>query len=144
VPPFVAGALAFDLRLPAEAWMWPAFGLSVLLAMAVGFAWGFLLQLAVFWVLDVRGPVQLGWLLANFLSGMLLPLVLLPDAVEGVARRLPFASMLQVPADVFLGKVRGLDLLGAYATQAAWAAVIVLAGRLVLSRAERRVVVQGG
>ena len=25
IPPFLAGALVFDLRLPDDAWMWPAF-----------------------------------------------------------------------------------------------------------------------
>lgn len=144
VPPVVVGGLAFDLRLPGEAWVWPAFLASVVLAVGVGFAWGFLLQLSVFWILDVRGPVQIGWVTANILSGMLVPLVLLPDGFEGVARVLPFASMIQVPVEVFLGKSRGLDLVAALAVQAAWIVVLTLAGRAVLARAERRVVVQGG
>jgi ABC-2 type transport system permease protein len=144
LPPVLVGALAFDLRMPAEAWVWPAFFVSVVLAVGVGFAWGFLLQLSVFWILDVRGPVQIGWVVANFLSGMLVPLVLLPDGFEHVVRMLPFASLIQVPCDVFLGKAQGLDLLAAFATQAAWIAALTLAGRAVLARAERRVVVQGG
>jgi ABC-2 type transport system permease protein len=144
LPPVLIGALAFDLRLPSEAWVWPAFAVSVVLAVGVGFAWGFLLQLSVFWILDVRGPVQIGWVAANFLSGMLVPLVLLPDGFEQAVRVLPFASLIQVPCDVFLGKAQGLDLLVAFAMQAAWIAALTLAGRAVLARAERRVVVQGG
>jgi viologen exporter family transport system permease protein len=70
--------------------------------------------------------------------------VLLPDGFEHVVRMLPFASLIQVPCDVFLGKAHGLDLLAAFATQAAWIAALTLAGRAVLARAERRVVVQGG
>jgi viologen exporter family transport system permease protein len=42
LPPVLVGALAFDLRMPAEAWVWPAFFVSVVLAVGVGFAWGFL------------------------------------------------------------------------------------------------------
>ena len=52
--------------------------------------------------------------------------------------------MLQVPIDIFLGRDRGLDLLGALALQAAWAAALLLLGRLVLHTAVRRLVVQGG
>lgn len=144
VPPFLVGALAFDLRLPDAAWVWPAYLASLLLAVGVGFAWNFLLQLTVFWILDVKGPVHVGWLVANFLSGMLVPLVLLPDGLERVVRMLPFAALIQVPVDVFLGKHRGLGLAGAYAFQVAWLVVLLAAGRLVLARAERRVVVQGG
>jgi ABC-2 type transport system permease protein len=144
VPPFLVGALAFDLRLPDAAWVWPAYLASLLLAVGVGFAWSFLLQLSVFWILDVKGPVHVGWLLANFLSGTLVPLVLLPDGLERVVRMLPFAALIQVPVDVFLGKHRGLGLVGAYLFQAGWLVVLLAAGRLVLARAERRVVVQGG
>jgi ABC-2 type transport system permease protein len=144
LPPFLFGSVAFHLRLPAEPWVWPAFVLSAALAAAIGFAWGFLLQLSVFWVLDVRGPLQIGWITANVLSGMLAPLVLLPDGLERVVRLLPFASLIQVPVEVFLGKSRGLDLVGAYALQVAWVVALVALGRGALARAERRVVVQGG
>jgi ABC-2 type transport system permease protein len=52
--------------------------------------------------------------------------------------------MLQVPIDVFLGKHVGVDLLGALAFQAAWAAALLGLGRLVLHAGVRRLVVQGG
>ena len=66
------------------------------------------------------------------------------DALESVARALPFCSMLQVPAEIWLGKHRGADLAAAYGMQVAWAIALVLAGRLMMSRGERRLVVQGG
>jgi ABC-2 type transport system permease protein len=144
IPPFLLGALVFDVRLPASAWTWPAFVAGAALAVGVAFAWGFLLQLSAFWIIDVRGPVQLGWVTAQFAGGTFLPLVLFPDGVERLARALPFASMMQLPVEIFLGKHQGLDLLVVYATQAAWLAALVAAGRLVLARAVRRVVVHGG
>ena len=52
--------------------------------------------------------------------------------------------MLQIPADIVLGKHTGWDLLGAYAFQLGWAVVLLTAGRLLQSTATRRVVVQGG
>ena len=48
------------------------------------------------------------------------------------------------PVEVWLGQYDGAELLGVFAHQAAWVAVLVLAGRRVMSRAVRRVVVQGG
>lgn len=144
VPPFVIGALALDIRLPGDPWTWPAFALAVILAIGVAFAWGFLLQSTAFWIIDVRGPVQLGWVLAMFLSGMMMPLVLFPDGLQQVLRILPFASLIQLPVEVFLGKHTGIDLAATYATQAFWLLALVLAGRLVLVRAVRRVVVHGG
>ena len=144
VPPFVAGALVFDLRMPRPIDA-VAFLLSITLAVAIAFGWRYLLQLSAFWLLDVRGANQLGWLAAQFLSGAFLPLVFFPDPVESLARALPFAAMVQIPVEVWLGKHGGTGGLAAvFALQLVWIAVLVAAGRLVLSLAMRRVVVQGG
>ncbi|MGH9157078.1 MAG: ABC-2 family transporter protein [Acidimicrobiales bacterium] len=96
------------------------------------------------WVLDGRGPISVGWLAAAFLSGMYVPLVFLPDGLASVAALLPFASMLQLPVEIFLGRHPGPGAAGVIALQVAWAAVLLGAGRLVLARAVRRVVVHGG
>jgi ABC-type uncharacterized transport system permease subunit len=51
----------------------------------------------------------------------------------------------QLPTEVFLSKHRSLEeLVPLLARQAAWLAALIVAGRLVLARAWRRVVVQGG
>lgn len=143
VPPFLVGAVFLGVRLP-EATVWPAFAVAVLLGVGVGFAWNFLLQLAGFWILEVRGPVMLGSFLAIFLSGMTVPLVLFPEALVPWLRVQPFASLIQLPVEVFLGKHAGWGLAGIYLVQAFWLVVLVAAGRAVLARATRVVVVQGG
>lgn len=144
IPPVVIGALTMGLRFPDSGWVWPAFVVAVVLAAGVANCWGFLLQLTAFWILDVRGPNQIGWLLAQFLSGAYMPVVLFPDVVERVVRALPFVTMVQLPIEMFLGMHEGVDLVGVLALQALWLAVLALAGRMVLSRAVRKVVVQGG
>lgn len=123
---------------------WPWFVASILVAVAVPFGWRFLLSLSAFWLLDDRGATGLGLLVAVFMSGLYVPVVFFPHWLETLARALPFASMLQVPVEVFLGKHTGADMPRVLAVQCAWAVVLAGAGRLVLSRAVRRVVVHGG
>ncbi|MFD4694049.1 ABC transporter permease [Streptomyces sp. NPDC058463] len=144
IVPMVLGALAFDLALPGSVWMWPAFLVSVLLGVVVSFALRFLVALSAFWLMDGAGALQMAMLAGLFFSGMLLPLNLFPGVLGEVARALPWSSLLQVPADVFLGKRTGWGLVQAYAFQAGWAVALLLAGRLLQSVATRRVVVQGG
>ena len=143
VPPFLVGALVFDLRLPSPGNA-VAFVVSLTLAVGVAFGWRYLLQLTAFWLLDVRGPNQLGLLLAHFLCGAYVPIVFFPIWLETLARFLPFAWMLQVPIEVWLGQHQGIELLQVYVVQALWLLALVAIGRLVLRRAVRRVVVQGG
>lgn len=144
VVPMVLGSLAFDLALPGSFWTWPAFLLSVLLGVVVSFALRYLVALSAFWLMDGAGATQIAGLAGLFFSGMLLPLNLFPGLLGEVARMLPWSSLLQVPADVFLGKHTGWGLVEAYAFQAGWAMVLLAAGRFVQVLATRRVVIQGG
>ena len=66
-------------------------------------------------------------------------------AAAAVARLLPWSSLIQVPADVFLGRAGGAGgVLGRLAFQAVWAVALLGAGRAVQALATRKVVVQGG
>ncbi|TIC86515.1 ABC-2 family transporter protein [Nocardioides sp. GY 10127] len=144
VVPTVVGALLFDLRYPAGPGTVVAFAVSVGLALLVSFGLRMLVASASFWLLDAQGVQQLGSLLAVFLSGLTLPLVLFPGWFGELARALPFAALLQVPADVWLGQLTGPALFRGLGFQAGWAAVLLAAAHVTLRRAERRVVVQGG
>jgi ABC-2 type transport system permease protein len=144
IPPFVAGSLVFDLRLPGNAGTWIAFFASVALAVAVSFGWGFLLQLTAFWLLDVRGPNQLGWLTAQFFAGVFVPVVFFPAWLGAVASATPFPSMAQLSGEVFLGKHPGIELVAVYGMQLFWALALFGLGRVLLRAAMRKVVVQGG
>ncbi|MFG3494375.1 ABC transporter permease [Streptomyces sp. NPDC047928] len=144
VVPMAVGALAFDLALPEQPLTWAAFLMSVALGSVVSFGVWFMVALSAFWLMDGAGVVQVAWLSGLFFSGMLLPLTVFPGALGEVARALPWASMLQVPADVFLEKRTGWGLVQAYAFQAGWAVVLLAGGRALQAAATRRVVVQGG
>jgi ABC-2 type transport system permease protein len=145
VVPFAVGATVFHLRLPADAGVWAAFAVAVALAIGVSFAWRFVIALTTFWLLDVRGVVQLTGLVSFFFSGFLVPLTFFPDGLRTVANVLPFAAVAQLPVEVFLSKHRGLaDLAGVYAHQVAWLVVLLAGGRAIQARAWRKVVVQGG
>ena len=144
IPPTLIGAFAFDLTLPGGPLTWLAFLLAVLLGAVVCFSINYLFALTGFWLLDSRGVHQLAGVLAMFFSGMLLPLNIFPGWLGDLARALPWSSALQIPADIFLGKHQGLDLLWVFAFQAAWAVALWTAGYFLTSLAARKVVVQGG
>jgi ABC-2 type transport system permease protein len=143
IPPVLVGALFFTLRLPSVGDA-ALFVVSCCLGLLVSFGIRFLVNLTAFWLLDARGLNQLATMLNLALGGVAVPIVLFPHAFEVVARALPFASMAQIPLEVYLGKHHGADALGMLALQAGWAVFLLGAGRVVLARATRKVVVQGG
>lgn len=141
--PMIAGGLTFGLRFPGPV-RWLEFGVSLLLAVLVSFAIRYLVALIVFWVHDSRSIDSVTTVFSLFMSGMILPLVVLPGWFGMLVRALPWSSLIQVPADVFLGKRTGWSLAGAYAFQAGWALALLVAGRLLTRLAHRRLVVNGG
>jgi ABC-2 type transport system permease protein len=141
IPPTLVGALLFGLVLPGEPATWAYLLCSVILGVAVSFGLRYLVALSACWILDDRGVQSLSLVLCLFFSGMTLPLNLMPGWLGTVANALPWAAMVQVPADVYLGKT---DVLGALAFQLGWAAVLFVLGALVTRAARRKVVIQGG
>ena len=144
VPPFVIGALLFDLRLPVHTYTWLAFVVSATLAVAVSFSLRFMTNLSAFWIIDVRGVNGLSAAAWTLLSGFIIPIAFFPDRARAVIRLLPFVAMLEYPVDVFLERAQGTHLFTTLLAQAAWAAVLLATGRLMLRSATTKLVVQGG
>lgn len=142
--PTTIGFLVFDIRLPDGPTAAVVFLLSLVLAVVTSFAIRFLVALSTFWLLDHTGVRMAAGVVALFLSGMALPLVVFPEPLRSIALALPWASYLQTPADVWLGKVTGTDLVGALGLQLGWVVVLLAGCQLLLGAATRRVVVQGG
>ncbi|MBE2998204.1 ABC-2 family transporter protein [Nocardiopsis sp. HNM0947] len=143
LPTFAVGALLFDLAAPDAPL---ATVVSLLLVAVLGFALRYLYTLSGFWILDVRGLWTLMGFVGPVAAGMMLPLALFPAPVADVLRLLPWASLVQIPAEIYLGKdtLPGGSALGGLALQAGWATVLLGLGAWVTGRATRKVVVQGG
>jgi len=141
VPPMLVGAAFYELRLPGTVLGWAAFALGVVLAIVIGFAVRFLLNLTAFWLLDWRGVFGLYAVLSSVFGGLVLPVGMFPQWARVAIWCTPFPATLQVPADLLVGRGAALPLL---AHQLAWAVALLWLGRVVLRRAERVLVVQGG
>lgn len=143
--PLVVGGLAFHLHLPTTPGPWLLFAASTALGLVVSFGMRFMVSLSTFWTLDYRAPSQMAVVITLFFSGFTIPIVFFPAWAESLARALPFASMVQVPLEVLLGKYDGgAAVVRALGGQLLWALGLLGAGRVVLAAATRRVVVQGG
>jgi len=142
-PTFI-GLFFFHIRLPSSAADASAFAISVVLAVVVSFGLRFLVASTAFWLLDASGARYLSGAFAIFFSGMMLPLVLFPGWLGTLAAALPWAAIIQVPNDIWLGQYDGWALVGALGFQVLWVGLLLASCELVLRAATRKVVVQGG
>jgi ABC-2 type transport system permease protein len=140
-PPMVLGAALFGIVVPTGPGPWLAFLTSFVIGVVVSFGWRYLIALSVCWLVDDRGVAVVSMVLTTFFSGMMLPLHLFPGWLGEAARSLPWAAMVQMPTDLYLGKAPVLETL---AFQVFWAAVLLGLGALATRAIRHKVVIQGG
>ena len=109
-----------EMRMPADATTWAAFGVSVVLAAALQFLIAFVLATLAFWVLEISTLVFILYSFEYFLSGRIFPIDVLPPGLQTVLFALPFPYELYFPVAVWMGKVTGTAMWTGLAIQAAW------------------------
>ena len=93
-----------------------------------------------FWIRDARSTWYIYQKVVFVVGGMLLPLEVLPAAMESVARVLPFMAMAYAPARIAAGHVEPWLI----AAQVGWLAAMWVVAASVFSAGERRLQVVGG
>ncbi|MEO3867851.1 ABC-2 family transporter protein [Nonomuraea sp. B12E4] len=141
IPPMLIGAALFGIVFPTGPGRWLTFLAGFAIALVISFGWRYLVALSVCWLLDDRGVAVLSMVLTTFFSGMMLPLHIFPGWLGDLAKALPWAAMVQLPTDLYLGKAPVLDTL---AFQAFWAVVLLGLGTLGTRAIRHKVVIQGG
>lgn len=82
--------------------------------------------------------------LVEFFSGAVIPLPFLPEKLYRIVSFFPFASMQNVPLQIFGGNLSDTEILEMAGLQLFWLVILVLVGKLMAGIAMKRIVVQGG
>jgi ABC-2 type transport system permease protein len=106
-----------------------AYVVSLVLAFLVGFFFEVSVGMVGFWFLEVTSLLYIVMTLNFFISGHMLPLDLLPQPWAGILKALPFQYMAYFPAVVFLGKVKGWDLVLHLLLELFWAVFFMVLAR---------------
>ncbi len=138
-----AAMLVGSLELPSLA-NGIAYVVSFALAYLVSALTWLLVGLGGFWLINIGGLRALLWVASGFLSGALIPVWFMPDALRIVVQVLPFQAMTFLPASIFSGQVTGTAMIGPLLVQVAWVATLIWSNAWVWARAQRKLVIQGG
>ena len=125
-------------------------------ALGMSFLLGFFMEATLgmlgFWFLEVSSIIIAYMLVHYLLSGHMFPLDMLSGIQTGITgvsvadlvRWLPFEYTAYFPAAVWLGKVRGAELVRSLAIEAGWVVAMAVACRIVWRRGTRRYSAFGG
>lgn len=140
------------LLLPASVGLMPPVSFTAFLLFLISLVIGALMMSAIsmivvyltFKTLSPKGCASIVNTITGLLSGLFIPLPLMPQGVQNVLNYLPFRFVSDLPFRIYIGNVSitsGLMFIG---IALVWFVILIALGRLLLSRALKKTVIQGG
>lgn len=144
LPMLILALLFLGMLPPASlastaAWLASMFG-ALLLSAAITE----IMTISLLWTISGEGIARLMPSFSIVFSGLIVPIPLMPGWAQAICNALPFRGLMDTPARLYMGHIAPSDALGVIAQQFAWIAILMLAGRWLLARGLRKLVVQGG
>lgn len=142
----VAGLLPepYRMHLPAGVAALVLFLLSLALGTLLAVALSMLVYLMTFYTMSAHGPRFIVGLISDFMMGIVVPIPLMPDAVQKIMNLFPFRYMADVPFRIYSGNIVGVDIISTMGVQVFWLAAIILLGSMGFQKVQKHVLVQGG
>ena len=111
-------------------------------AMLMGFLVGYLLSAAItalaFWTTRVYSIHEFYYAMILLFSGQFVPLTLMPELIQNIARYLPFQLLIYFPIQLILGNLSQAQILQGYISGAIWLIVSIVLFNLVWNNGVRR------
>lgn len=134
----------YGMAAPASPLHFFLFGLTLILGLVVTVAFCLLIYVLTFFTISPQGLRIVFTSSVEFFAGAVIPLPFFPEKVQKVMELLPFASMQNVALRIYSASMSSAEIKNAIFLQVFWLAVIVAAGKLLCSLAEKRISIQGG
>ena len=131
LPALAIIAWSFQARFATQPWQVAVFVVSVTLAAALRFVFGWVMASLAFWTTRVHGIMHLYDRVVFVFAGQIAPLSLLPGPLAVIGYALPFAYMLWAPAEILRGGMQPDQAMLVLAAQGVWLLVSWLAFVLV-------------
>lgn len=94
--------------------------------------------------LDEKGIMNIFMVVSDILSGLVIPVPFFPEFLQNISNILPFMYISDFPIRIFVGNIGHSQGLIGLVVQIIWIIILVVIGRLLIKKALKKVVIQGG
>lgn len=120
-----------SVRVPADAMRWLLFAFSTFLGAVLVFVLDIIVGALAFWLDDTAGINRARMLLAEVLSGAVVPLALMPGWSQGFVRVQPYRFTASFPVEIVCGDLSTADLAFGFALQVGYVVGVCVLARAV-------------
>ncbi|MFD0681635.1 MULTISPECIES: ABC transporter permease [unclassified Paenibacillus] len=134
----------YGLQLPPDFISFLLFLAVLIVGLLMIIAISMLIYISVFVTMSPAGSLLLFSVFGEFLSGLIIPVPLMPGWMQQIVYLLPFHWTADFPFRVFTGNLSKSEAVTGLGIQIVWLAALITFGKFAMSKALKRVVVQGG
>lgn len=134
----------YRFNMPQSSIAFLLFLISLIIGAIVVAAYCMLIYIFTFYTVSPMGIRMTMVMIADFFSGGLVPLPLLPDWLTKYIYLSPFAAMQNAPFRIYSGNIPTNEAVVTIILQIFWAIVLIGVGKIAIGKAIKKVVVQGG
>ena len=134
----------YGLSLPASPALALLFVITLLFGVLINVALSMFIYISVFVTLSPIGSLLIFSVTGEFLSGLILPIPLMPEPLRNVVLLLPFRYTGDLPFRIYSGNLTEVEMLWGICIQLFWLLALPLLGNRLMNMALKRLVVQGG
>lgn len=144
IPLFILAGLFFHLPPPDSLSAGLLFGFSSILSIFLSATITTLLTISLFWTVSGEGIQRLAPHFTMLLSGLVVPLPLFPEWMQAFLQLQPFRFIVDIPCRLYTGVISVDNAIPYLFIQLAWTGAFILSGRLLMRRATKSLIIQGG
>jgi ABC-2 type transport system permease protein len=132
------------MMLPVSFLAFILFLISLIIGALLTSAISMIIVYLTFKTLSSKGTVNICNTVCGILGGLYIPLVFMPQSVQNVLNYLPFRFVLDLPARIYIGNIQPVQALVFIGIAIAWLIVLVVIGKILITKAGKNVIIQGG
>lgn len=133
-----------ELAAPVSAMYSILFIISSFVGFLIMFSISLMSSLFSFWLMNSWGIRNVKNAIVNFFSGALIPILMLPEWLQGIVNVLPFKNIIYVPTMIYMGQYSIENALLNMGLQVFWAVALWISMQGLFTLAIRKVSINGG
>lgn len=141
---FLISGLFFNLSAPVSSVALSLFLISFLLAILLSCSISTMITIFFFWTISGRGLQIILPPLVLFFSGTAIPLMLFPKWMQSFLNIQPLRGLIDIPCRLYLGFIDISESIYFLGFQFLWSLIFIFLGKILINKALKRVVIQGG
>jgi ABC-2 type transport system permease protein len=116
----------------------------LILGVFVSNAIAMLIYIFMFYTVSCKGLFNSISCIIDFFSGVCIPIVMMPEALQKIIKYLPFRLFADTPFRIYIGMITIYEGISTIFLQLLWIVVLILIGNILMKKVSSKVCIQGG